>query len=441
MKKVRKSLAVSALLIFILTAALPVFAAENEMPAWYPEDPSAWQWTAADPDAPRVIDEADVLSPDEERTVSEAVRAAAEATGTDIVIFTDTSSHGMDIMDYADDFFDYGGYGKGAEHDGFCLCLIVSGRDREGWCSTKGSPDRFYTQDAAEALDDALYGYLSQGRYCEGIVDWSKNITNLMTKGHPFTPAWWPDAGKPSGPADPNAPRVTDDTGTISSEKLEKLAAKAKAISEKYGVDVAVHFSDAYPGLAPEDISDTFYNLNGYGGEEDNGILLTVFPNGDPAVMTVGAPLMKRLNSRNFSRLLKGANMLFDNGPGSANRWLKYLDRTLKTGHTPKTPVVWALASAFCAVIALVVSGVNGKKAVESMKTVVTAFTAGDHLINDTLSVRKVGDDLFLRSEKNRSYSPPVSSGGGRSGSHSSSYSGGHTSHSGSTHSGSGRRF
>ena len=97
------------------------------------------------------------------------------------------------------------------------------------------------------------------------------------------------------------------------------------------------------------------------------------------------------------------------------------------------------IAAAVCAVIAWIVSGTGSAKDLDSMKTVLTAFTAGDHLINDTLSVSNVGD-LFIRSEQNRSYSPPVSSSGGRSGSHS-SHSGSYSGHSGTSHSGSGRKF
>ena len=439
MKAVKRIFAAAALLMLAASVFVSVFAAEG-MPDWYPEDVNSWVWRAADENAPRVVDDADILTPDEEAAVTRAVRSAAEESGVDIVVFTDTTTHGLDISVYAADFYDFNGYGTGVQHDGFCLTLIVNGRDREGWCCVTGAPRGLYTEENAEAIDDVLYGYLGDSKYAEGIIDWAGNIARLVKKGQPFAPDWWPDVGTPTPARDPNAPRVTDETGSVSQSKLEALAERAKRISDKYGVDVAVHFAEDSCGMDRQYYSDVFYNVMGYGDEEGDGILLTYFTDDGQAAMTCRGSAETKLSIKNVSRLIDGAESVFKGSAASAERWLKYLDRTYKTGRTPRKPFVWIIRSVICSVIAWIASGITNEKAVNSMRTVVTSFTAGDHLIGDSLVVANVGDRL-LRTEQNRTYSPPVTtSSGGRSGSrssHSSSYHGS----SGTSHSGSGRRF
>ena len=285
-----------------------------------------------------------------------------------------------------------------------------------------------------------LYGYLGDSKYAEGIIDWAGNIARLVKKGQPFAPDWWPDVGTPAAPRDPYAARVTDETGTISQDKLDALAEKAKRISEKYGVDVAIHFAEDSCGMDREYYSDVFYNTMGYGDEEGDGILLTYFIDGGQAAMTYYGSAVQKISEKNASRLIAGAESVFKSSTGSAERWLKYLDKTFKTGRTPRKPFVWIIRAAISSVIAWIASGFNNEKAVKSMATVVTAFTAGDHLVKDSLAVTNE-EDRLLRTEQNRAYSPPVTtSSGGRTGSHSSHSSSYHGS-SGTSHSGSGRKF
>ena len=88
-------------------------------PDWYPEDMASWTWTPAPADAPRVIDDADLFTDEEEVMLRSRISDATAAQAVDVVVVTVPSTGDIQHMDYADDYYDYHGYGVGSEHDGF----------------------------------------------------------------------------------------------------------------------------------------------------------------------------------------------------------------------------------------------------------------------------------------------------------------------------------
>jgi uncharacterized protein len=84
----------------------------------------------------RVVDNAGLLSPGGKDRIEVRLDYISVTYRIDLVIVTETSIGGALPMDYADDFFDYNGYGLGNDRDG-CLFLIVSGT-RAYWISTSG---------------------------------------------------------------------------------------------------------------------------------------------------------------------------------------------------------------------------------------------------------------------------------------------------------------
>ena len=84
----------------------------------------------------RVVDNAGLLSPGEKNSLTNRLNSLTDAYNFDLVIVTENSIGGAKPMDYADDFFDYNGYGLGGDRDG-CLFLIVTGT-RDYWFSTSG---------------------------------------------------------------------------------------------------------------------------------------------------------------------------------------------------------------------------------------------------------------------------------------------------------------
>ena len=82
-----------------------------------------------DLDAPRLVDNAGVLSENEEDLLLDSMTALSDKYGTDVIIVTTVNTGGKSNRDYADDFYDYGGYGLGAGYDGILLLVnFGSGR-------------------------------------------------------------------------------------------------------------------------------------------------------------------------------------------------------------------------------------------------------------------------------------------------------------------------
>lgn len=76
-----------------------------------------------DADLPRVVDEADLLSDSEEKELAGKIEDLTDKYNFDIVIVTADTINGETPMAYADDYYDYNGYGAGADNDGILLLL------------------------------------------------------------------------------------------------------------------------------------------------------------------------------------------------------------------------------------------------------------------------------------------------------------------------------
>ena len=84
----------------------------------------------------RVVDNAGLLSEAEKESLRNKIASLASRYDFDLVIVTERNIGNVRPMDFADDFFDYNGYGLGGDRDG-CLFLQVT-ESRDYWFSTSG---------------------------------------------------------------------------------------------------------------------------------------------------------------------------------------------------------------------------------------------------------------------------------------------------------------
>ena len=129
-------------LMLVLGLSLPVFA-END-------------W-------PKVIDEAGLLTDEERTDLEERAQSIASTYGMDVVIVTNDSLDGKTATEYADDYFDYNGYGLGVSESG--TLLLVSMGERDWAISTKGTAIQAVTDWGNEQLQNAMLSDLSNGDY------------------------------------------------------------------------------------------------------------------------------------------------------------------------------------------------------------------------------------------------------------------------------------
>ena len=97
---------------------------------------AALLYAQSGPVNPRVADNAALLSTEEREELLKMADSISAEYNFDLVIVTEKSTGGKNPMDYADDYFDYNGYGFGEKKDG-CLLLQVT-ESREYWVSTSG---------------------------------------------------------------------------------------------------------------------------------------------------------------------------------------------------------------------------------------------------------------------------------------------------------------
>ena len=69
----------------------------------------------------RVVDGADLLDGSEEASLRERLDDISEKYQFDVVVVTEYSLGGKSPQSFADDFFDYNGYGQGSERSGVLL--------------------------------------------------------------------------------------------------------------------------------------------------------------------------------------------------------------------------------------------------------------------------------------------------------------------------------
>lgn len=131
----------------------------------------------AENDWPKIMDEAGLLTEEERAELEERAQSIANAYGMDVVIVTNDSLDGKTATEYADDYFDYNGYGLGEEESG--TLLLVSMGERDWAISTKGTAIRAVTDWGNEQLQDAMLPDLSSGDYADAFNSYLDQLDSL----------------------------------------------------------------------------------------------------------------------------------------------------------------------------------------------------------------------------------------------------------------------
>ncbi len=168
------------LLLFCLTALLlPVSADENPF----------------ETQPPRLVDNAGLLDDSEFGQLNRMLDEISLRQACDIVIVTVNSLGGASAMDYADDYYDYNGYGQGAGDDG--LLLLVDMGDRQWHITTHGWALTAFTDFGLSYLEDRFLDDLSNGYYYDAFVTFAEECDTLMNMARDGSPL---DIGSDSRP-------------------------------------------------------------------------------------------------------------------------------------------------------------------------------------------------------------------------------------------------
>lgn len=111
--------------------------------------------SAEDDHPARLIDGAGLLTEDEQLALSERLDTISIDLNFDVAIVTVPSLDGKTATEYADDFYDYNGYGMDG-NDGILLLVCVGDEGRQYAYTTTGRGKWVFGDRAMDALDDAF---------------------------------------------------------------------------------------------------------------------------------------------------------------------------------------------------------------------------------------------------------------------------------------------
>lgn len=126
----------------------------------------------------RIVDKANLLTNEGERELLDKIGYIKEKYNLDVVLVTTDTLEGKTPQDYADDFYDYGGYGFDKEHSG--LLFLVSMEDRDYHLSTTGRAIKIFNDAKIRSMGDSVASYLSVGDYDGGFLSIVKAIDQTM---------------------------------------------------------------------------------------------------------------------------------------------------------------------------------------------------------------------------------------------------------------------
>ncbi len=135
----------------------------------------------------RLLDEDDLLTDDEETELMDKLDEISERQQVDIVVAVVHTLDGSTPMEYADDYYDYNGYGFGAGKDG--ILFLISMEERDWYISTTGFGITAVTDAGREYMAEQFLGDLSDGEYAAAFTTFAELCDDFITQartGEPY---------------------------------------------------------------------------------------------------------------------------------------------------------------------------------------------------------------------------------------------------------------
>ncbi len=136
---------------------------------------------------PRLVDDADLLTDSEEEKLLNKLDSISERQQCDVAVVTVNSTEGKSPQAFADDYYDYNGYGMGNGDDG--IMLVISMEDRDWHITTHGYGIKAFTDYGMDRMADRFLPYLSDGDYYKAFVVYAEccdNYISMAREGKPY---------------------------------------------------------------------------------------------------------------------------------------------------------------------------------------------------------------------------------------------------------------
>lgn len=140
----------------------------------------------AESELPRVVDTADILASQEEADLLAQIDEISERQQFDVVIYTVQTLDGYSAQDYADDLYDYNGYGFGSSYDGALLLIAID--EGEWHISTCGYGIDALTDAGIDYIGEQMLSYLSDGDFYTAFITYADLCDDFVTQAKNGTP-------------------------------------------------------------------------------------------------------------------------------------------------------------------------------------------------------------------------------------------------------------
>ena len=390
--------------------------------------------SVADFSLPRVVDDADLLSAEDESLLNAKIVGIGSDYLVDVVIVTTTDLQGKDPMEFADDYYDYHGYGYGEDHDG-CLLLIHMDADRGYWLSTTGSAIDALSDDDIDAIGENIVPLFSAGEFFKGCCAFLDDVSAQFDPDSgadiATPPAGIITYGAATGTLD--LPRVVDEADLFSVDEELALSEKIAHIGVEYSFDIVLVTVTDLLGKSAMAFADDYYDYTGYGyGENHDGVLLLIHMDADRGywISTTGLGI-NALSDSDIDRI--GDDIVPSLSAGDyAEACEIFIDDVAEEvnieingrGFQPKLLVIGAVIGLVIALIVIAI--LKGQ-----LKSVKSKPSASDYYIDGSLAVTGAYDVLVGHHVTRTKRESSSSSGGSST----------HTGSSGTSHGGGGGRF
>ena len=125
-----------------------------------------------------LVDDASLFTDKEKNDLIKKLDSIRNEQHFDIVIHTTNTFNGKSAMEYADDYYDYNGYGYGENHDG---CILVINMDsRDWWLSTCGYGITALTDNRIDDLGNNFAPMLTSGDYYDSMMIFLNQVESYL---------------------------------------------------------------------------------------------------------------------------------------------------------------------------------------------------------------------------------------------------------------------
>ena len=163
-----------------------VYTFISSLGAEFSDDLNGAEYIPSERLLPRLMDNAALLTEYESKKLNDLLDKISQKHKFDVTIATLNFLDTRSAVEYADDWFDYNGYGMGNDYSG--ILFLISMGERDWAISTHGYGLTAFTEAGQEILIDDILGDISGGYYNDAFISFAKNCDDFLTKAENGTP-------------------------------------------------------------------------------------------------------------------------------------------------------------------------------------------------------------------------------------------------------------